>query len=103
MSKLLNSGHTGHPALKSLKEQKRAIVDRWNDSGLLDGLKEGKINIAELLESEASMIITNPFNLTYHIKRLGQVQTIGDIDGMEFHLRNIIRLMSKNIMEDHCE
>jgi len=84
-------------------EQRKEIARKWKELGFLDGLSEGKINIAELLDSEASMMLKNPFNLTYHTKRFQQQLEAGDIGGMEYHLRNIIRLITKKIIKDHCE
>ena len=102
MSKLLNSGQTGisHEGMAQIR---RNVARKWEELKFLNGLSEGKINIAELLEGEPSMILTNPFNLTYHTKRFQQQLEAGDIGGMEYHLRNIIRLITKKIIKDHCE
>lgn len=58
MSELLNSGSVGLTTLRTLAEQRHAIVSNWDKSGLLEGL-EGpmKSNIAQLLESQASNML----------------------------------------------
>jgi len=56
MSRLLNSGRTGSAdSFKDLKKQREAIIDKWNELGLLEGIGKGnpKMNIAMLLESDA--------------------------------------------------
>lgn len=68
MSELLNSGKVGLTVFKNLAEQRKAIVDSWSDSGLLDegydsngnpirmrGFKAS--NIAQLLENQAAAMI----------------------------------------------
>lgn len=68
MSELLNSGKVGLTVFKNLAEQRRAIVDSWTDSGLLDegydvngtpvkmkGIKAS--NIAQLLENQAAAML----------------------------------------------
>ncbi len=68
MSELLNSGKVGLTVFKNLAEQRRAIVESWSDSGLLDegydlngqpirmkGVKAS--NIAQLLENQAACML----------------------------------------------
>lgn len=68
MSELLNSGKVGLTVFKNLAEQRRAIVESWADSGLLDegydrngspirmkGVKAA--NIAQLLENQAAAML----------------------------------------------
>lgn len=58
MSELLNSGKVGLTVFKNLAEQRKAIVDSWSDSGLLEGLNGMKrANVAQLLESQASAML----------------------------------------------
>lgn len=58
MSELLNSGKVGLTIFKTLAEQRSAIVNNWNDSGLLEGLKGvKKSNIAQLLETQAQSML----------------------------------------------
>ena len=68
MSELLNSGKVGLTVFKNLAEQRKAIVDSWADSGLLDegydrdgnpvrmkGVKAA--NVAQLLENQAAAML----------------------------------------------
>lgn len=68
MSELLNSGKVGLTVFKNLAEQRKAIVDSWSDSGLLDegydingtpvrmkGIKAS--NVAQLLENQAAAML----------------------------------------------
>jgi hypothetical protein len=68
MSELLNSGKVGLTVFKNLAEQRKAIVDSWADSGLLDegydregnpirmkGIKAA--NVAQLLENQAASML----------------------------------------------
>jgi len=68
MSELLNSGKVGLTVFKNLAEQRKAIVDSWTDSGLLDegydnagnpirmkGIKAA--NVAQLLENQAAAML----------------------------------------------
>jgi len=68
MSELLNSGKVGLTVFKNLAEQRKAIVDSWSDSGLLDegydingapvrmkGIKAA--NVAQLLENQAACML----------------------------------------------
>jgi len=68
MSELLNSGKVGLTVFKNLAEQRKAIVDSWSDSGLLDegydingapirmkGIKAA--NVAQLLENQAASML----------------------------------------------
>ncbi len=54
MGELLNSGKVGLTIFKNLAEQRNAIVQTWEESGLLEGLKGmKKLNTAQLLENQA--------------------------------------------------
>ena len=68
MSELLNSGKVGLTVFKNLAEQRKAIVNSWSDSGLLDegydnagnpirmkGIKAA--NVAQLLENQAAAML----------------------------------------------
>ena len=68
MSELLNSGKVGLTVYKNLAEQRKAIVNSWADSGLLDegydvngapirmkGIKAS--NVAQLLENQAAAML----------------------------------------------
>lgn len=68
MSELLNSGKVGLTVFKNLAEQRKAIVNSWSDSGLLDegymqdgtpirmkGIKAA--NVAQLLENQAASML----------------------------------------------
>ena len=68
MSELLNSGKVGLTVYKNLAEQRKAIVNSWSDSGLLDegydvngapirmkGIKAS--NVAQLLENQAAAML----------------------------------------------
>lgn len=68
MSELLNSGKVGLTVFKNLAEQRKAIVNSWADSGLLDegydmngnpirmrGMKAA--NVAQLLENQAAAML----------------------------------------------
>lgn len=68
MSELLNSGKVGLTVFKNLAEQRKAIVNSWTDSGLLDegydvngapirmkGIKAA--NVAQLLENQAAAML----------------------------------------------
>jgi len=58
MSELLNSGKVGLTVFKNLAEQRKAIVDSWSDSGLLEntsGIK--RANVAQLLENQAAAML----------------------------------------------
>lgn len=58
MSELLNSGQVGMTVFKDLAEQRKAIVNNWEDSGLLEGLQGvQKSNVAQLLENQASNML----------------------------------------------
>lgn len=58
MSELLNSGKVGLTTLSSLAEQRKLIVNAWNESGLLEGLSGmKKLNTAQLLENQAKAML----------------------------------------------
>lgn len=58
MSELLNSGKVGLTVFKNLAEQRKQIVNAWDESGLLEGLRGNqKANIAQLLENQAKQML----------------------------------------------
>jgi len=57
MSELLRSGQVGNIQLRTLQEQRKLVVDRWEKTGLLEGLKgHSKSNVAQLLENQAGSL-----------------------------------------------
>jgi len=58
MSELLRSGQVGNIQTKALQEQRELVVNRWNKTGLLEGLSGNKKNnIAQLLENQAGYLM----------------------------------------------
>ena len=56
--KLLASGEYGNIQLKTLTEQRKLVVSRWEKTGLLEGLdKFQKSSMAQLLENQASYLL----------------------------------------------
>lgn len=56
---LLRSGKVGLTTLKTLAEQRNMIIENWEESGLLTGLKgHKKSNIAQLLETQAASMLS---------------------------------------------
>ncbi len=43
--------------LKDLKEQREEIISKWEASGVLDGLKQKKENVADIFECSATWIM----------------------------------------------
>jgi hypothetical protein len=59
MSELLNSGSVGLTTLRTQAAQRKTIIENWDKSGLLEGLNGShKSNIAQLLENQASQMLT---------------------------------------------
>jgi len=57
MSDLLRSGQVGNIQLRTLQEQRSLVVDRWEKTGLLEGLQgQKRANIAQLLENQAGYL-----------------------------------------------
>lgn len=57
MSDLLRSGQVGNIQLRTLTEQRKLVVDRWEKTGLLEGLKgHARSNVAQLLENQAGYL-----------------------------------------------
>jgi len=57
MSELLRSGQVGNIQLRTLQEQRGLVVDRWEKTGLLEGLKGSqRSNVAQLLENQAGYL-----------------------------------------------
>lgn len=58
METLLNSGLVGNIGLKNLQENRKLIVERWEQTEMLDGLSgSAKENIAQLFENQASYML----------------------------------------------
>jgi len=58
MSELLNSGQYGLTNLRTLSEQRKVIVRNWEQSGLLEGLRDSsKSAVAQLLENQAGYML----------------------------------------------
>lgn len=58
MGELLKSGQVGNIQLTQLAEQREKVLDRWEQTGLLEGLKaDKKGTIAQLLENEAGYLL----------------------------------------------
>lgn len=58
MSELLNSGQFGLTNLRTLAEQRKVIVRNWDQSGLLENLRDSaKSNVAQLLENQAGYML----------------------------------------------
>ena len=77
MSKLLNSGKTD---FKNMKEQRAAIIKKWEESGLLDGLTSFKgdkrKNIADLYQGKASCMLKEEIPVFPIVRRI--FEKIGD-------------------------
>ena len=66
----------------SIKKQREEIIKKWEATGLLDDLKPtNKINIAELMESEASVLLKKEIasldDLNDYLKMLADMDNIG--------------------------
>ena len=66
----------------SIKKQREELIKKWDATGLLDDLKPtNKINIAELMESEASILlkkeILNMDELNDYLRMLADMDNIG--------------------------
>jgi hypothetical protein len=58
MGALLESGRVGNVSLNHLKNVRTDVINRWDDLGLLEGLKgHRKENIAQLFENQASYML----------------------------------------------
>lgn len=58
MGQLLNSGKVGNIQVNQLREQREQVVNRWEQTGLLEGLSDQKkTNIAQLLENQAYQLL----------------------------------------------
>ena len=63
MSELLKSGKVGNIQVKQLQEQRIQVIDRWEQTGLLEGLSESKKStIAQLMENEAGYLLSEASN-----------------------------------------
>ena len=65
-----------------IKKQREEIIKKWADAGLLDDLKQtNKINIAELMVSEASVLLKKEIasldDLNDYLKMLADMDNIG--------------------------
>lgn len=66
----------------SIKKQREEIIKKWEATGLLDDLKPtNKINIAELMVSEASVLLKKEIasldDLNDYLKMLADMDNIG--------------------------
>ena len=66
----------------SIKKQREEIIKKWEATGLLDDLKPtNKINIAELMESEASVLLKKEIasldDLNDYLRMLADMDNIG--------------------------
>ena len=109
MSKLLNSEHIDNTVLKNLEAQRKAIVDSWKKSGLLEGINaEIKPNIAQLLESEASYLInevtegSDEANSFYEDKYYSNLHK-GNFRKAAYYSRKLIYSLGEMIKNKHCE
>jgi hypothetical protein len=102
MSELLNSGRIA----VNLKKQRQAIIDSWNSSGLLDGLKGGvKENIAQLYESEASVLLNDVHHsslIEYYEEKCHKNITMGNFREAAYYNRKMIYSIEDKILKDHC-
>lgn len=65
MGQLLNSGKVGNIQLQQLQEQRELVLERWDETGLLEGLSESrKGNVAQLLENQAGQLLSEAANST---------------------------------------
>lgn len=63
MSELLRSGKVGNIQVKQLQEQRETVIERWEQTGLLEGLSRDKKNIiAQLMENEAGHLMMEANN-----------------------------------------
>ena len=59
MGQLLKSGQVGNIQVKQLAEQRKLVMDRWEQTGLLEGLDRKKSNmVAQLLENQAGYLLS---------------------------------------------
>ena len=64
MGALLESGRVGNVSLNHLKEVRKDVIKRWDDLGLLEGLKGyTKENVAQLYENQASWMLNEATQL----------------------------------------
>ena len=64
MGALLESGKVGNVSLNHLREVRTDVIKRWNDLGLLEGLKgHNKENVAQLYENQASYMLNESTSL----------------------------------------
>jgi hypothetical protein len=113
VSKLLESGQVcGRLSLINLREQRKAIVKNWEDSGLLDGL-EGHVkeNVAQLYESHASAMLDAGVTFTVEadfnyveIYKLKYDVNIGNKDyrSAQFNLTKMIHAMQDELFNKYC-
>ena len=60
MGNYINNALLGANPYKKLKEESKALVNKWDKTGLLDGLNEDydKSSMAILLENQAKQLIS---------------------------------------------
>jgi hypothetical protein len=104
MSELLK-GSLNKAMLENLKAQRKAIVASWQTTGLLDGLTGGvKINVAQLLESEASHMLSEVTEslAEYHLRRYNVAMVRSNSQDAVFHLTKLIHYTEGDIIKRHC-
>jgi len=104
MSELLK-GNLSEAMLENLKAQRKAIVDSWQTTGLLDGLTgEAKLNIAQLLESEASYMLSETIEpmTDYHLRKYNVAMARSNSQDAVFHLTKLIHYTEGDIIKRHC-
>jgi len=63
MSELLKSGKVGNIQVRQLAEQRSTVLNRWEQTGLLEGLSSSsKGTIAQLMENEAGHLLSEASN-----------------------------------------
>jgi hypothetical protein len=96
------------PGFNQVARQRREIVRKWEESGLLDNfMLPGKVNIAELMEGEASKLLDESRSLDYELKMYERKFMRHSEKGIESlmkkYLLKIIEAKIKIIKRDHCE
>ena len=89
----------------SIKKQREEIIKKWEATGLLDDLKPtNKINIAELMVSEASVLLKKEIasldDLNDYLRMLADMDNIG-IQRKLVLLEGYVNKMKKDIGWNH--
>jgi hypothetical protein len=108
MSELLNSNPGGKITRTmriNLMEQRKAIVAKWQSSGLLDGIEgDMRINVAQLYESEAAHMLNETIESMseYHLRKYNADMGRGRSQYAQFHLTKLIHYTETDIRKKHC-